>query len=60
MKPSFRKRNAGPAADPLFEFYNRRRQDRILARIGVSSPKPNTAKQRDPDADLVKERDPIS
>ena len=60
------KHNAEQALDRLFEFYNRRMQDRILARLGVSAPQPvvedpvEESEPQDPEADVVKERDPVS
>ena len=55
------KHNAEQALDRLFEFYNRRMQDRILARLGVSLPNPVVKSEpQDPEADVVKERDPVS
>ena len=65
-KTRLRKHNAEQALDRLFEFYNRRMQDRILARLGVSVPQPvvedpvEESEPQDPEANVVKERDLLS
>ena len=60
-KTRLHKHNSEQALDRLFEFYNRRMQDQILAHIWVPVPNPVVENEpQDPEADVVKERDPVS